>query len=57
MATKSDNYMREPDVMCISDNSDEDEQKILANGLNELASHPAFHYEAGKCSRLASNTI
>jgi hypothetical protein len=37
--------MREPDVMCISDNSDEDEQKILANGLNELALHPAFHYE------------
>ncbi len=44
MAAKSDNYMREPDVVYISDNSYEDEQIILRNGLNELLLHPAFHY-------------
>jgi hypothetical protein len=44
IAAKSDIYMREPDVVCISDNSYEDEQKIFGNGLNELHLHPAFHY-------------
>ncbi len=45
MAAKSDIYMREPDVVCIYHNSDEDEQKLLENGLNQLVLHHSFHYE------------
>ncbi len=38
MAAKSNNYVSvESDVMCISDNLDIDDRKLLENGLDELA--------------------
>jgi hypothetical protein len=52
MAAKSDHYMREPDVVCIYHNSDEDEQKLLlGDGLNELDYIQLFHYYEGDTAK------
>jgi hypothetical protein len=53
MAAKSNNYVSvESDVMCIFDNSDEDDCKLLENGLDELALFPAFHYEGDTANHI-----